>query len=64
MKKYQHLIFPNPVSTENTTAMHKNTIDAYGAEGWELVAVVGPSAIDGYDSALTYFFRRPLEQEG
>jgi len=47
MKKYQHLIFPNPVSTENTTAMHKNTIDAYGAEGWELVAVVGPSAIDG-----------------
>ena len=61
MTKYEYHIQLISYDEEKDMTVDEKALNYWGAEGWELVTVLGPTNTLEYGVALTHYFRRKIE---
>ncbi len=60
MQKYEYHIQTVSYVADQDLSQDESVLNHWGKEGWELVAVSGPTEVSPHGVAMIYFFRRPI----
>jgi hypothetical protein len=59
--KYEYRVIAESYENGIGRSVLEGTLNLNGEEGWELVAVLGPTqSIDHHGDSFLYFFKRPV----